>query len=240
MRHRIAAVSFVLVVLIAGGVTIAVAGSTRSNASITKARAVAFARTVNLGAADLPRFRNLGLAPEPQPRTNTSDPEFARCVGVKPNRYVASVQSPGFIHGRFRTQAELVTSKVIVLPTASLAARELTMLNSVRGRSCFARLLIQPESASATESHLRIDRVSWSSPALPPAAHGFKVRVAGALTGIHTRNRPIHLYIDMLGFINGAAQVYLVDTGWESPARSSTERRLISLLYSRAEAHKLS
>jgi hypothetical protein len=240
MRRRIAAISIVMVVLIAGGVTIAVAGSGNASTSITKAQAVAFARAVNLRAADLPRFRNLDLAPEPQPRTNTSDPEFARCVGVKPNRYVASVQSPGFIHGRFRTQAELVTSKVIVLPTASLAARELTILNSARGRSCFAHLLIQPESASVTESHLRINRVSWSSPTLPPAAHGFKVQAAGTLTGIHTRNRPIHLYIDMLGFINGPAQIYMVATGWESPAQSSTERRLLSLLYSRAEAHKLS
>lgn len=238
MRRRIAAISVVLVVLIAGGVTIAVAGSGSVTALITRARAVAFARAVNLRAADLPRFKNLGLAAEPQPRTNTTDPEFARCVDVKPNRYVASAQSPGFIHGRFRTQAELVTSKVIVLPTASLAARELIILNSARGRSCFARL-IQPESTSATESHLRIDRVSWSSPTLPPAAHGFKVRVSGTLTGIHTRNRPIHLYIDMFGFTNGPAQIYLVDTGWESPARSGTEQRLLSLLHSRAEAHKL-
>jgi len=239
MRRRIAAISIVMVVLIAGGVTIAVAGSGNASTSITKARAVAFARAVNLRAADLPRFRNLGLAPEPQPRTNTSDPEFARCVGVKPNRYVASVQSPGFIHGRFRTQAELVTSKVIVLPTVSLAARELTILNSARGRSCFARLLIRPESTSATEAHLSVDRVSWSSPTLPPPAHDFEVRVSGILTRIHTRIRPIHLYIDMLGFINGPAQIYLVDTAWESPARSSTERRLLSLLYTRAEAHKL-
>ena len=43
----------------------------------------------------------------------------------------------------------------------------------------------------------------------------------------------------MLGFIKGLAQIYLVDTGWESPVRSSTERRLLSLLYSRAKAHKL-
>jgi len=43
----------------------------------------------------------------------------------------------------------------------------------------------------------------------------------------------------MLGFIHGPAQVYLLATGWESPARSSTEHRLLSLLYTRAEAHKL-
>jgi len=78
MRRRIAAVSLVLVVIVAGGVTIAVAGSGSASASITKAQAVAYAHAVNLRAADLPRFKNVGLAPEPQPRTNTSDPEFAR------------------------------------------------------------------------------------------------------------------------------------------------------------------
>jgi hypothetical protein len=77
---RILAMSLILVVLVAGGVTIAVAGFTGSNASLTKALAVAFAGAVNLRAADLPRFKNLGLAPEPQPKTSTSDPEFARCA----------------------------------------------------------------------------------------------------------------------------------------------------------------
>jgi hypothetical protein len=238
MRHRIATMSLVVMVLIAGGVTIAVAGSTRSSASITKPQAVAFARAVNFRSADLPRFRNLGLAPEPQPRTNTSDPEFAKCVGVKPSRYLASVPSAGFASGRFRAQAELVTSKVMVFPTASLAAREVSTLTSARGRSCFARL-IQPESTSATEAHLSIHHISWSFPALPPAAHDFKVRVSGTLTEIHTRNRPTRLYIDLLGFIKGPAQIYLLAMGWESPARSSAEHHLISLLYSRAEAHKL-
>jgi hypothetical protein len=239
MTRRIAAMSFVVVVLIAGGVTIAMAGSASTSTSITKGQAVAFARAVNLRAADLPRFKNVGLAPEPQPRTNTSDPKFARCAGVRPARYLASVQSPGFIRGSFGTQAELVTSKVIVLPTASLAARELTTLTSARGRSCFARL-IQPESTSATETHLSIDRVSWSSPTLQPPAHHFKVRVEGTLTGINARNRPIDLYIDVLGFINGPAQIYLVASGWGTPARSSTERHLLALLHTRAEAHKLS
>ena len=230
--------SLILAVLVAGGVTIAVAGSTSSNASLTNAQAAAFAGAVNLRATDLPRFKNLGLAPEPQPKTSTSDPEFARCARVGPTRYLASVQSPGFTRGRVRSHIELVTSKVIVLPTASLAARGLTTLTSTRGRSCFARLLAQPESTNTTKSHLRIDRVSWSSPPLPPAAHGFKVRVTGVLAGIHIRNQPTHIYIDMLGFSNGPAEIYLLDTGWKSPARSSTEHRLLSLLYSRAEAHR--
>jgi len=74
---------------------------------------------------------------------------------------------------------------------------------------------------------------------LSPPAHDFEVRVSGILTRSNTRIRPIHLNIDMLGFIHGPAQVYLLATGWESPARSSTEHRLLSLLYNRAEAHRL-
>lgn len=226
-----------LVALVVGGVTIALAGSGGAAAPVTKP-ALVFARAVNLRAVDLPRWRSLGLAPEPQPVTNTSDPEFARCVGVKPNRHVVTVESSQFYRDSFGARAELVTSKVTVVLTASLAARELATLSSARGRLCFARL-IQPESTGTSGVHLRLGRVSWFPTALPAVAHGFKVRVEGTLTGIKAHNRLTHLYIDVLGFVNGPAQIYLVATGWGSPARTSTERRLLALLYGRAEAHKL-
>jgi len=51
---RIIAISLAVVALIAGGVTIALAGPGSSSTPITKAQAQAFAQAVNLRASDLP------------------------------------------------------------------------------------------------------------------------------------------------------------------------------------------
>jgi hypothetical protein len=209
-----------------------VSSRTTASAPITKGQAVVFAHAVNLRAADL-RGWSLGSAPEAQPVTHTSDPAFARCVGVRPSRYVTSAQSPGFIRDRFR---EVASSKVIVLPTALLAAGELATLTTARGHSCFARLT-RPETTSG--SQLSFDRISWLPVGLPPEAHGFKVRIAGEITFTNAASSRIRIYIDLLGFVTGPAEIFLVDSRWGSPVRSSTERRLLLLLYSRARAHNL-
>lgn len=49
----------------------------------------------------------------------------------------------------------------------------------------------------------------------------------------------VPVYRDMLGFLDGPAEVVLIATGFSHPVASATEKRLISLLYQRATAHRL-
>lgn len=208
-------------------------GSTRT--PITTPQAVAFAHAVNLTARDLPGWSSLPTAPEPEPATNMSDPEFARCAsGAGPIRYVGRVESPQFARGKMGAHAELVTSKVVVAPMASEAARELRAINTARGHSCFARLVKPANEAGA--AHLRLQGLSWSRPSTVPG--GFKVRMTGTVTGLGA-HRPFSIYFDVLGFAHGAAVVFLFAEGWEDPPRPSTEQRPFSLLYGRAEARKV-
>ena len=91
----------------------------------------------------------------------------------------------------------------------------------------------------ASGPHLSLDRISWLPVVLPSEAHGFKVRIAGALSFANAGSKRTRLYIDLLGFVSGPAQIYLVASGWGAPVRSNTERHLLSLLVTRAKAHKL-
>jgi hypothetical protein len=164
-----------------------------------------------------------------------SDPEFARCASrTGPIRYVGQVESPQFERGKIGARAELVSSKIVVAPTAADAAREIAAVNTARGHSCFARLLRAGNEAGA--AHLRIQRLSWSRPSAVPGS--FKVRMSGTVTGLSSHG-PLSIYFDALGFAHGTATVFLTAQGWELPPRPSTERRLLALLYSRAEAHKV-
>jgi hypothetical protein len=52
---------------------------------------------------------------------------------------------------------------------------------------------------------------------------------AGGVT-FHT-----HVYLDELGFVAGPAEVSVTATGFSRPVTTATERRLLSLLYSRAQ-----
>jgi hypothetical protein len=50
---------------------------------------------------------------------------------------------------------------------------------------------------------------------------------------------PSHVYIDVLGFISGASEIDLTAVGFPHPVPAEAEQRLMSLLYTRAQAHKL-
>jgi hypothetical protein len=229
--RRIAAPLFVLTALAGGSATVALGERTQR---ITKTEAVAYARAVNLAAGDVPGWKDLGLAPEPEPATNTSDPQFARCTGGKPIRYVAQVESPQFVLGTFGVRAELVASKITVAPTSSLAARGMAVLRTARG-PCFKRLIRAEPGGGRVR--LRLDRVSWSPLRQLPVANRFEVRIAWTAFGL--RRSPLRFYIDVLGFAYGPAQVFLIVQGSGLPVPATTADRLVSVLYSRATAHRL-
>jgi hypothetical protein len=63
--------------------------------------------------------------------------------------------------------------------------------------------------------------------------------VTGTLGPSGPGDRAIRAYFDLLAFSSGPAQVYVFAAFWASRPQSANERRLVSLLYSRAKAHKL-
>jgi hypothetical protein len=201
---------------------------------VTHAQAIAFARAVNLRAADMPGWR-VAPGPEPQPATDSPPTVLGRCSRTRRFRYIASLPSTTFLQGDAKAGAQVV-STVGVAPSASLAAGEFAAVASARVRSCVERVSRAPRSEDLKVSSKRF---AWSSLPLPAAAHGFKLRVTGRLGQSEAGARGTRAYFDLLAFARGPAQVYLFAVFWGSLPQSTTERNLISLLHSRATAQRL-
>lgn len=195
---------------------------------------VTFAKAVNLRAADLPGWRE-AAASNPRLPTDARHAALARCTRTKPFRYLARLSSATFARGGDSAGATAV-SIVSVAPTPLLATSEFAALATARGRSCYARLA---KAKKAEDFRFSSEYFSWSSLPLPAAAHGVKVRLAGTLAGSGEGPRRTHLYLDLLAFARGRAQIVLFASAWPSPLQPSVERRLLALLYSRATAHTL-
>jgi hypothetical protein len=73
----------------------------------------------------------------------------------------------------------------------------------------------------------------------PPApgttgSYGWRAIAAFTVQGIR-----IQVYLDMLGFVDGPAQVTLFSSGVLRPFPAAVQERLFSLLLARAKAHRL-
>jgi hypothetical protein len=210
------------------------ASSVRTSA---KARATAFAHAVNLVQADVPGMTLVKPEGEREAPTRASV-AFARCAaGVSPYRRILDIHSPTFTGSRPR---ERVKSAVEVMPTAALAAQNNTASRSARGRACLLRFLERalPEQSTGAVHHGPIS-VSRLPNLLPGAQGSYGLRLATTVIvrPIGGRQGEITVYLDEFGFISGSAEVNLTATGFSHPVPTETERRLLGVLVSRAQAH---
>lgn len=229
---RRAALPLALVAFAAGGATVALARS--HGTRITKAKAEAFARAVNLRASDLPGATALrGAVFGPQ----AVQYESLRCG----------------LHGRLGTvpvgggEMWLVSSRaqvgsiVVVAPSDYFAQAEIAGLESRRGRTCLARALGR---ALSFERHHKIERSHTVKVAVAPVGK----RVGGVHLAIHVLAElpPIedakpekrYINIDAAFFRVGPADVAFFALG-ATRFPAATEIQLLTLLHSRAEANKL-
>jgi hypothetical protein len=198
---------------------------------IANAQAVAYAHAVNLKPADLPGMSvqspEGGASPEPL------GGEGARCAGaVNPDLMVANIRSANFSGAAH----ELIRSEVIVWPSEALAMRDNVVARSQRALLCLRRLFSR-EIARKSGAKFHVGRVSVMRLALLPGVPGsFGVRVETSILGAHT----VSDYFDAVSFMYGRSAVTLYATGILRPVPAATERRLLSLLHTRAQANKLS
>jgi hypothetical protein len=220
--------------LLAGGGssshTSSTSASVGANAPITMARAAAYAKAVNLEPVDLPGMSV--QSPEGDAPAGPLGGEAARCAGaVNPDLMVARIRSANFSGAAH----ELIRSEVIVWPSAALATRDRLVGRSQRALLC-AQRLISREFAQriGVKFHVGQARVSRLAP-LPGVPGSFGIRIETPIPGAHTGSN----YVDAVAFVHGRSSVTLYATGILRPVPAATERRLLSLLHSRAETHKL-
>ncbi len=238
--QRFAAFSIVLVALVAGGVTIALAASSSAGTLITKTQAAAFAQAVNLAASDLPGSSKLELhitCLSRRARLANGEAEV-----LWPKRFGALVPTLSAIGQSTKTsrledsEHDIVGSIVRVMPTEAIVTKELTGLASKRGHACFARAATLPVSSENEPAEAPGPIKATFIPLV-------KLLRAGAI-GVHTLSKvpdaktSAGIHNDGVIFRVGPAEILFATLG-KQRFPPATRRRLLSLLHNRAKAHKL-
>lgn len=243
-RAIVAAIPFAAAAVLAGGCgsshNASVTSTSAAGTAISKAQAIAYAQEVNLVAADIPGATVRSQEHE-SGEARTAGVEFARCAGgVSPRLRVANIDSARFRIGK-KTRSTQVKSSVEVMPTAALAAQNYSALGSARGRACLAHLLAHVlDGASTGRARFGPATTSLLPNLLATGKESFGLRVTTTVIAI-VRGKQVSLpvYRDVFDLLAGPAEVNMSATGIAHPPPKATERRLLSLLYTRAETHKL-
>ena len=204
--------------------------------ALAQARARAFASAVNLRASDVPGFRRAPKSEQHTAGEQRIERELLSCVGsAGAGRGLAASGS-----GTFQRQASIVSqslsSEVSVARTPALAARALATFRSGVLRRCLSHY-VSGLLDSQRYHGAKISPVTTKqgSPPAVGTAGSFGLRFTATLT-LHSV--PIPLYIDILGFVEGSAEVSLFATGLPEPVPAKIEEQLFSLLLARAKSHK--
>lgn len=208
-------------------------------------QALAFARAVNLTAADVPGFKATSRdSREPKaPAEKQLEHELTHCAGE-------SLSSPSGLVDEsskdFKLEHEIlhfsVSSEVSVAQTPALAARELKAIGSSHVRGCLSRylgLLLKHEILKEQTSPTIINpnsislSISHGTPPAPGATGSFGWRIT-ATVAVHNIKLPF--YIDILGFVYGPAEITLTSSGALRPFPATIQEHLYLLLLKRAGA----
>jgi hypothetical protein len=232
--RRIVVISLVVLVLLASGVVVALAASGGESTPISKTQAVAFAKAVNLRASDLPGAKR-GELPSYERRQNEREAQVSWAKLVRCARHHLAAHRPIDVGAPVSLLLDgpwIVGDGVRVMRSESVAASEVGAFASKRGHVCFSRA-DQVSVTSANEPPEKPEPLKTTFLQLGRS-------LGDAAIGVQTVSNALGstLYSDVVLFRVGSAEVVFSADG-RQPFPAATERRLLSLLYSRAKAHKL-
>jgi hypothetical protein len=180
---------------------------------ISDAQALAYAHAVNLRPGDVPGTTSNRTAESVETVRGRRKPSaFLRCVGVPTPSMVLVIHS-----AIFGAPYWWLRSTVEVMPSKAFATAYATLLGSSRDWRC---------------SFPRQAELKMAFSAIPVRSPLVGLRVTQD-AGTFAQS-----YQDIFTFASGRAVVMLSISGSKMPALT-TEQRLLSLLYTRTEAHKL-
>lgn len=211
-----------------------------SDPPITKAQAATYARAINLKATDLPQMTV--TKPEAEAPPSPSQLAGARCAGnPNPDLMVATINSARFA-GVAEPEHEEIYSGAEVWRSAALAARNNAASQSRRFIACAEKLVPRLLATSnGSRVHYGPPTITRLPNHLPGIPGSYGIRITVPILGVPSAIEPAepHLYIDAFSFLSGPAEVNLLADGFPQPVGEEAESRLLSLLYSRAQATKL-
>jgi len=212
-------------------------GHAPSPRALSRKRGLAFARAVNLTAADLPEFRVSHEHAHKTPAQRQAERDLLRCAGsATRGAHAAEASSPSLVFKRGLIDFG-VSSEVLVSASPSRANGELAALHTARVRHCFSRyldvLLRTQRLGNATIGPVSIQS---GNPPAPGTSGSFGWRVTATFRLVSVR---VPFYLDLLGFVLGPARVTLISSGALRPFPAAIQQRLYTLLLARAREHAL-
>jgi len=199
-----------------------------------RARALAFARAVNLTAAEVPGFHVSAKQKEHEtPSEKRLKQKLAACVHPVTATPLAEAGSPDFERSEGLGTAS-VQSEVTVTSSAAVAAKELALVRSKRTRECVSRyiqLLVHAQKHPGA-SYGAVSVVQ-RTPAAPGADGSFAWRISMPIT-VH--GITLGIYFDIFGFVAGPHEVTLFVSGAPLPPSARAEELLFGLLLAKAKA----
>ncbi len=224
-------------ILAAGVLGLAGAAGAAAAAAPTKARAGAVAHAVNLTGADLPGFT--GSPSRPSAAEQQFGAKVARCAGgTGPGAALANVDSADFAKTSAGGIAEQdASSNVTVVRTPSLAAQDLRVVRSARGRSCLVaavdRLLRTMRTATVSFGPVSVATANLRAPG-SGGSFGLRFKSTAVAGGVR-----LAFSIDTFGFRLGRAEISLTTLGILTRFPAAEEQRLFSGLLARAKANRV-
>ncbi len=205
----------------------------------SQAQAQAFARAVNLTAADVPGFR-VSSEHEHEPETSAEKrlkPELRRCFGSKGEAKALVEARSKKLERSAGIATQSMSSEVTVAQTPALTAEELAAIRGGHLLACLSHYLnLLFKSQSFHGATVGPFSAKEGSPPTPGMTGGFGLRFSATIT---LRGIRIPFYVDILGFADGPAEISLTTFGLPRPLPAPLEEQLFSLLLARARAHKV-
>lgn len=201
----------------------------RSHATLT--HSMAFARSVNLRAQDLPGATTVGEEAKTEPSAVAA--ALMRCGGALPGWEAGSIHSPNFVD---HATGNIVSSAVRTVASASVAQSGLAADLNPRVRRCLSNALrtLGP-AGSLANKHFTVSPAEIRLSDISMSGIRIAITVVDLPNARQGSSRTTRLDQDILGFVSGAHEIALTDTysvgDLFAPA---IERKLVRRLYTRA------
>jgi hypothetical protein len=207
----------------------------RPGAPVTKARALAFARAVNLTAADVPEAKA-------SRRHQSQGEEHQPCGLAGRQQELAGVGSPTLTRGS-ELELEEIKSSADVVSSERFAVRDIAVVRSTAGRACLERSLSRryvrhAVGKRALDAHIAKIQLSPLPVEAPGTSGSAGLRITMTVSSSESETS-VPVYIDFFAFTLGPAEVTVSAASAVQPEPEATDRQLVSLLLARAESTPL-
>jgi hypothetical protein len=224
--------SLLSVLLVAGVLAAGTGAALASRRTFTPTEAVAAATAISIRQADVPKLKQRS---NPMTAKETAqNAQLTACIGgVAAGEALANTQSPSFVSSSGASVT--LSSGTEILPSAALVAKDLAAVKGPHGLPCILKQLRGELVGKPPKGETVTSYASRLAPVVSGADSEFVDRFTVVVTVVRkTTTLILPLYVDVVGFAYGQAEISLTVEAVGSKPSVALEHRLATLLLARA------